>query len=60
MDRVRGIAAILPVLIASATPAGARIVSVWECSGDSRSIPIKVELHKYATADYELRFSGIL
>jgi hypothetical protein len=51
---------IIAVLLASATAAGARIVRVWECSGNSRSQPITVELHKYATADYELRFSGIL
>jgi hypothetical protein len=48
------------LLVASATAASARIVTAWECSGDSRSQPITVELHKYATAAYELRFSGIL
>src|SRR5262249_48100273 len=52
--------AVPETLLASATPASARIVSAWECSGNSRSIPITVELHKYATAAYELRFSGIL
>ena len=55
---MRPIVIIAALLIA--TPASARIVAVWECTGDSRSQPITVELHKYATAAYELRFSGIL
>jgi hypothetical protein len=48
------------VLLASATAASARIVTAWECSGDGRSQTITVELHKYSTADFELRFRGAL
>jgi hypothetical protein len=54
MDRARRIAAILAVLLASATPASARIVGAWQCG------EIDVELHKYATKLHELRFSGTL
>jgi hypothetical protein len=42
------------VLLVSATPASARIVSAWHCGG------VDVELHKFATKLYELRFSGTL
>jgi hypothetical protein len=52
--------AILALLLTNATPASARIVSAWECSGDSRSTPIEAELHKFSTADYELRLRGAL
>jgi hypothetical protein len=48
------------VLLVGDTPASARIVAAWECPGNNRSLPITVELHKYATAAYELRLSGIL
>jgi hypothetical protein len=54
MDRARRTAAILAVLLASATPASARIVGAWQCG------EIDVELHKYATKLHELRFSGTL
>jgi hypothetical protein len=48
------------VLLVGDTPASAHIVAAWECPGNNRSLPITVELHKYATAAYELRLSGIL
>lgn len=43
---------ILAVLLAIATPASARIVNAWQCGN------VDVELHKYATKAYELRFAG--
>jgi hypothetical protein len=46
--------AILLVLLISAAPASARIVSAWQCG------EVDVELHKYATKAFELRFSGTL
>jgi hypothetical protein len=43
---------ILVLFLIVAMPASARIVGAWQCG------EVDVELHKYATKAFELRFSG--